>query len=152
MAVSNPKRSHRTGRRAGFTLIEILVVIVVISVLAALVGPNVFRHVDSAKDAATRAQMETLSGALDSYRLDNGRYPTTAQGLDALYTIPTIEPRPMNWRGPYLRKPVPLDPWGTAYVYASPGDVNPLGYDLASLGADGQPGGEAENADIVNWE
>jgi len=151
MAVSKVERIRRSGRRAGFTLIEILVVIVVISVLAALVGPNVFRHVDTAKDAAARAQIESLGAALDSYRLDNGRYPTTVQGLEALMTPPTVEPRAMNWRGPYLRKQVPLDPWNSPYVYASPGEVNPMGYDLASLGADGQVGGEGENADIVNW-
>ena len=139
-------------RRSGFTLIEILVVIAVISLLAALVAPNIFRHVGTAKDAAARSQIEMLGAALDAYRLDNGRYPTTAQGLDALWTEPAAEPRPTNWRGPYLRKAVPLDPWNNAYVFLSPGEVNRQGYDLLSLGADGEPGGEGDDADIVNWE
>ena len=139
-------------RRSGFTLIEILVVIAVISVLAALVAPNVFRHVGSAKDAAAKSQIEMLGAALDAYRLDNGRYPTTAQGLEALWEEPTVEPRPSNWRGPYLRKAVPLDPWGHAYVYVNPGEMSRTGYDLSSYGADGAAGGEGEDADIHNWE
>lgn len=139
-------------RRGGFTLIEILVVIAVISLLASLVAPNVFRHVGTAKDASARSQIEMLGAALDAYRLDNGRYPTTAQGLEALWEEPVVEPRPSNWRGPYLRKAVPLDPWGQAYVYANPGEMNPTGYDLISYGADGAAGGEGEDADINNWE
>jgi len=142
----------RVSARSGFTLIEILVVIAVIAVLAALVAPNVFRHVGAAKDAAARSQMEMLGAALDAYRLDNGRYPTTAQGLDALWEAPTVEPRPTNWRGPYLRKRVPADPWGTPYVYAYPGELNARGYDLLSLGADGRPGGEGEDTDLKSWE
>lgn len=136
--------------RNGFTLIEILVVIAVISVLAALVAPNVFRHVGTAKDAAARSQIEMLGAALDSYRLDNGRYPTTTQGLEALWEEPTAEPRPSNWRGPYLTKAVPVDPWDNPYLYVSPGELSPRGYDLVSLGADGLPGGEGEDADITN--
>jgi len=144
---------YRAARvRGGFTLIEILVVIAVISILAALVAPNVFRHVGTAKDAAARSQIEMLSAALDAYRLDNGRYPTTEQGLEALWTQPEIEPAPRNWRGPYLRKAVPLDPWDNPYVYVSPGAVNVNGFDLVSYGADGQPGGDGEDADIANWE
>jgi general secretion pathway protein G len=138
--------------RGGFTLIEILVVIAVIAMLAALVGPNVFRHVGTARDATARSQIEMLGAALDAYRLDNGRYPATDQGLEALTGEPVLEPRPSNWRGPYLRKAVPLDPWGYAYLYVSPGEVNPNGYDLVSLGADGELGGEDEDADIVSWE
>jgi general secretion pathway protein G len=88
-----------------------------------------------------------LGAALDAYRLDNGRYPSTDQGLSALNTEPTMEPRPTNWRGPYLRKQVPNDPWGNPYVYTSPGSA--AGYDIVSLGADGVPGGEDENADIA---
>ena len=135
--------------RAGFTLIEVMVVIAVIAMLAALVGPNVFRNVGAAKDATARSQIELLGAALDSYRLDNGRYPTTAQGLAALRVAPTTDPAPPNWRGPYLRKDVPNDPWGNPYVFLSPGVTNPGAYDLMSLGADGQPGGEGENADIT---
>ena len=137
--------------RAGFTLIEILVVIAVIAMLAALVAPNVFQHIGTAKDATARSQIELLGAALDAYRLDNGRYPTTDQGLEALQIHPTVQPLPSNWRGPYLRKEVPLDPWGAPYIYLSPGEMNPRGYDLFSLGADGQPGGEGEDADVVSW-
>ena len=138
--------------RAGFTLIEILVVIAVISVLAALVAPEVFSHLGTAKDVAARTQMEMLGATLDAYRLDNGHYPTTAQGLEALRTAPQFEPRPRNWRGPYLRRAVPEDPWGFPYVYVYPGEGNPNGYDLLTYGADGVPGGEGENADILAWD
>jgi general secretion pathway protein G len=139
------------GNRAAFTLIEILVVIVVIAILATLVAPNVFQHVGAAKSATARSQIEMLSAALDAYRLDNGQYPTTQQGLNALWEMPTVDP-PTNWRAPYLRKPVPLDPWGHPYVFVSPGQVNPTGFDLQSYGEDGQPGGEGEKADIVSWK
>ncbi len=138
--------------RGGFTLIEILVVVTVIAILAALVGPSVFRHLGRAKDAAARSQMEMLGAALDAYRLDNGRYPSTTQGLEALNTEPTTEPRPRNWQGPYLRKAVPKDPWGNPYSFTSPGEHNPTGYDLQAFGADGEPGGEGEDADIKSWE
>lgn len=141
---------YRRRPRAGFTLIEILVVIAVIALLAALVAPNVFQNMGTAKDAVARTQIEMLGAALDSYRLDNGRYPTTQQGLDALWMQPTAEPRPSNWRGPYLRKEVPLDPWGSPYVYVSPGEIHLTGYDLVSLGADGAVGGEGDAADITN--
>ena len=145
-------RSSTPHSRGGFTLIEILVVIAVISILAALVAPNVFRHVGTAKDAAARSQIEMLGAALDAYRLDNGRYPSTDQGLEALWQVPVAEPRPSNWRGPYLRKAVPRDPWDNPYVYLSPGEVNTQGYDLLSYGADGQLGGEGDDADVTNWK
>jgi|SRR3972149_1609659 len=144
------KRSPPASR-SGFTLIEILVVIVVIAILATLVAPNVFRHVGSAKDATARSQIEMFGAALDAYRLDNGRYPSSEQGLEALWREPQGDPRPTNWRGPYLRKEVPLDPWDHAYIYKAPGVVNPTGYDLLSYGADGAEGGEGENADITSW-
>ncbi len=149
-----PYREYPSVLRArdGFTLIEIIVVVTVIAILAALVGPSVFRHLGRAKDAAARSQMEMLGAALDAYRLDNGRYPTTAQGLAALNTEPTTEPRPRNWQGPYLRKAVPLDPWGNSYSFTCPGEHNPTGYDLLSFGADGELGGEGEDADIKAWE
>lgn len=140
----------RAGAR-GLTLIEVLVVIVVIAILATFVAPNLFRHVDDARVATARAQIESLATALDAYRLDNGRYPTTQQGLAALWQRPTIEP-PINWTSPYLRKPVPDDPWGRPYVYIAPGLVNPSTYDLLSYGADGKPGGEGDNADITSWK
>ena len=137
-------------RRAAFTLIELLVVIVVIAILATLVAPNVFQHVGAAKDATARSQIEMLGAALDAYRLDNGRYPTTEQGLAALSVAPTTEPRATGWRGPYLRKDVPLDPWKHAYLYKYPGEHGDEP-DIISYGADGQPGGDGIKADIGNW-
>ena len=138
--------------RLGFTLIELLVVITVIGILATLVAPNVFRHVGAAKEATARSQIEMLGAALDAYRLDTGRYPTTDQGLAALWTAPTGEPRPTSWRGPYLRKEIPADPWQQPYVYRSPAQESRGGYDLLSLGEDGRPGGEGEAADITSWK
>ena len=149
----NLSRARRFARtRSGFTLIEIMVVIAVLAILAALVAPNIFSHLGTAKDVAAKSQMEMIGAALDAYRLDNGRYPTSAQGLEVLRTEPTIEPRPRNWRGPYLRREVPLDPWGTPYQFVSPGEANPNAYDLLSYGADGQPGGDGENSDIQSWD
>ncbi|OLC74885.1 MAG: type II secretion system protein GspG [Candidatus Rokubacteria bacterium 13_1_40CM_2_68_8] len=136
----------------GFTLIEILVVIIVLGLLAALVGPRILGRVSEAKSATARTQIELLGLALDNYRLDNGMYPTSEQGLGALQEKPTREPIPLNWRGPYLRKALPLDPWGRPYIYMSPGEHNPSGYDLSTLGRDGQPGGEDEDADIASWK
>ena len=149
----DPSRGPALWRatRRGFTLIEILVVIVVIGILATLVAPNIFQHVGAARSATAKSQIEMLGSALDAYRLDNGQYPTTQQGLNALWEMPTID-SPANWRGPYLRKPVPLDPWATAYIYLSPGQVNLNGYDLLSYGADRKPGGAGEDADITSWQ
>ena len=126
--------------------------IVVIAILASLVAPNVFQHVGTAKEVTARSQIEMLSAALDAYRLDNGRYPSSEQGLAALWTAPTASPHSTNWRGPYLRKAVPLDPWQHAYVYRSPGEANPTGFDLLSYGEDGVPGGERGAADILSWQ
>ncbi len=148
---AGPSPSHRASR-CGFTLIEVLVVVVIIAVLASIVAPNVFRHVDTAKNVTAQAQISTLGAALDAYRLDNGRYPTTEQGLAALWTTPTLEPRPSNWRGPYLRQPPPADAWGAPFVYRSPGDHLANGFDLSSLGADGAPGGAGDGTDITNWK
>jgi general secretion pathway protein G len=131
-------------RSAGFTLIELLVVIAVIAVLAGLVGPMVFRNVGDAKVTAGKAQLELFGLALDQYRLDNDYYPSAGQGLEALRAAPQSEPAARNWRGPYLRKAVPLDPWGRAYVYRVEGN----GYALYSLGRDGKEGGEGEDTDI----
>ncbi len=142
-------KSNRNQR--GFTLIEIMVVILVLGMLAALVAPNVFQHVGSAKEATARSQIELLGAALDAYRLDNDRYPATGQGLGALRREPLSNPRPRNWRGPYVRREVPVDPWARPYVYRSPGTANPWSYDLLSLGRDGGEGGEGEDADIMSW-
>ncbi|HEU4647897.1 MAG TPA: type II secretion system major pseudopilin GspG [Gemmatimonadales bacterium] len=137
--------------RSGFTLIELLVVITVIAILAGLVAPMVFRNVDDAKVSAARSQIETFSLALDTYRLDNDYYPSTDQGLVALRQRPTGDPAPRNWRGPYVKKEIPDDPWGRPYVYRSPGEANPDSYDLLSYGRDGRPGGESEDADLTSW-
>jgi len=137
---------------AGFTLIEILVVIIVLGLLAALVGPRILGRVSEAKSATARTQIELFGLALDNYRLDNGAYPTTEQGLAALQEKPTRDPLPLNWRGPYLKRDVPLDPWGRPYLYKCPGEHTPSGYDLSTLGHDGQVGGEGEDADITSWK
>ncbi|HEU4648246.1 MAG TPA: type II secretion system major pseudopilin GspG [Gemmatimonadales bacterium] len=140
----------RTGRarRAGFTLIEILVVIAVLGILASLVAPMVFGHVSDAKVSAAQSQIEIFNLALDAYRMDNDDYPSTAQGLAALVEPPTGEPPARRWRGPYLRKGVPLDPWGRAYVYEGPGEPHPTTFEVRSLGRDGKPGGTGEDADL----
>jgi general secretion pathway protein G len=137
---------------AGFTLIEILVVITVIAILASLVAPMVFRNVGDAKTSAIRSQIEIFGLALDTYRLDNDYYPSTTQGLEALRQVPAGEPEARNWRGPYLKKAVPLDPYGRPYIYKSPGEVNRDSYDLLSLGRDGQSGGAGEDEDVNSWE
>jgi general secretion pathway protein G len=125
-------------------LIELLVVIAVIAVLAGLVGPMVFRNVGDAKVTAAKAQLELFGLALDQYRLDNDYYPSTAQGLEALRSAPQGDPAARNWRGPYLKKPVPLDPWGRTYTYATTASS----YSLFSLGRDGKEGGEGEDRDV----
>lgn len=145
------ERVQREAAQRGFTLIEVLVVIVVIAILASLVAPNLFRNVDDARVATAKAQIESFATALDAYRLDNGRYPTSAQGLDALWQRPTIDP-PASWTAPYVRKAIPVDPWGHPYVYVAPGRVNPTGYDLLSYGADGQSGGAGKDADLTSWK
>lgn len=135
-------------RRPGFTLIELVVVIIVLGLLAGLVAPQIFGRVSEARDVAAKAQMATLGAALDNYRLDNGMYPSTAQGLKALRENPGATAAPA-WRGPYLRKDVPRDPWGNAWVYASPGSRNPNGFDLMTYGRDGKVGGAGEDADLI---
>ena len=138
--------ASRIKGRAGFTLLELMVVIIVLGLLAALVGPRILGRVSEAKSATARTQIELLGTALDNYRLDNGEYPTTEQGLAALQEKPTREPIPANWRGPYLQKALPNDPWGRPYVYRAPGQDEE--FDLLSYGKDGQSGGEGDSADI----
>ena len=133
-------------RTSGFTLLELLVVMVIIGLLAGFVGPKYFAQIGKSEVKTARAQLVSLEKSLDQYRLDTGHYPTTEQGLAALYTRPANEAK---WDGPYLRKDVPPDPWGNAYVYKAPGDHGE--FDLSSLGKDGQPGGTGEAADITNW-
>jgi general secretion pathway protein G len=145
-----PPRDAATQHR-GFTLLELLVVLAIIATLAGVVAPEVFRSAGDAKVQAAKAQIEMLGLGLDSYRLDNDVYPGTAQGLAALRTLPLVGEAPRSWRGPYLRRDVPLDPWGRPWLYESPGRMNPGSYDLYSLGRDGRPGGEGEDADITSW-
>ena len=136
------------GRESGFSLIELLVVLAIIALLGAVVGPQVIKHLGGAKSETTRMQIEDLGAALDLYYLDNGHYPDTQEGLKALVRAPADASR---WNGPYLKKKtVPLDGWGNAYRYVSPGQNGP--YDLYSYGADNSAGGEGDNADVVSWE
>ncbi len=145
-----PTAGRRVARGArGFTLLELVVVIIVLGLLAGLVAPQIFGRVGEAKGTTATTQMSLIGTALDNYRLDNGAYPTAAQGLAALRERPTLPPAATNWKGPYLRKDVPLDPWGRAYIYASPGTRNPSGYDLSTLGRDGKAGGSGEDADLT---
>lgn len=132
----------RTER--GFTLLELLVVVAIIGLLVAYVGPRYVSQIGKSETAAARAQIEALAKALDTFRLDTGHYPSTTQGLTALRTKPAGEAK---WNGPYLQKDVPTDPWGKPYVYRVPGMKND--FDLLSFGRDGAPGGSGENADIA---
>lgn len=138
------------GTRAGFTLLELLVAITIIAILAGVVSPMVFRNVGDAKVTAARAQIEALGLALDTYYLHCGSYPTTAEGLAALTSAPATGSCP-GWRGSYLKRGVPNDPWGTLYLYVSPGATHPDTYELSTLGKDGAPGGEGEAADVTSW-
>ena len=132
----------------GFTLVELLVVLAILGLLVGLVGPQVLRHLGEAKSDTARLQIEDLGAALDLFYLANGRYPGTSEGLGALLQQPASMPA---WDGPYLKKKsVPKDPWSNDYQYRSPGENTP--YELFSFGADGSPGGEGENRDILSWE
>lgn len=130
----------------GFTLLELLVVVVIIGLLAGFVAPRYFGQVGKSEVNVAKAQIDALEKALDQYRLDTGRYPSAEQGLKALVERPANEPK---WAGPYLRKEVPLDPWGKPYVYKVPGEKG-FDFELVSFGKDGQPGGSGEAADISN--
>jgi general secretion pathway protein G len=137
-----------TLRRRGFTLLELLVVMVIIGLLAGYVAPRYFSQVGKSEVKVAQAQINAFEKALDTYRLDIGRYPTTEQGLIVLVTKPENEPK---WNGPYLQKAVPLDPWGKPYQYRSPGERPGAEYEVFSFGRDGQLGGTGEAAEIGNW-
>ena len=126
---------------------ELLLVLVIIGLLAALVGPTIYQRIRPAKTSAAKAQIENFAGALDSYYVDVGSYPSTQEGIAALRAKPDGA---STWNGPYLKKEIPKDPWGTAYVYRAPGRNG--GYEIVSYGADGREGGEGENADVNSWE
>lgn len=146
--VNQQSRSRRIANQhanSGFTLLELLVVIVIIGLLAAYVGPKYFSQLGKSEATVAKAQIDAFERALDTFRLDVGRYPTTEEGLAALQTKPASADK---WNGPYLKKDIPLDPWGTAYVYHAP-DSKGDG-DILSYGRDGQPGGAGEDADISN--
>ena len=140
--VKNPERQR------GFTLIELMVVLVIMGVLAALIVPNIIGRTDEARVTAAKTDIGTIMQALKLYKLDNGFYPTQQQGLQALVVKPDTPPVPGNWK-PYLDK-LPADPWGRAYQYLNPGIKGPV--DVFSYGADGKPGGEGSNADIGSWQ
>lgn len=136
----------------GFTLLEILIVVVIIGFLIAMVGPELFNRVSQSRQIAARNQLDVFKLALDNYRLDNGTYPTTEQGLSSLVEKPAIPPLPANWSGPYLeKKELPKDPWGNDYHYRCPGEHNTHKYDIWSWGADKREGGTGEDADLTNW-
>ncbi len=138
------------SRSRGFTLIEIMVVMVILGLLVALVAPNIMGRGDEARVTAAKTQLRNISAALDLYRLDNSHYPSTEQGLEALVEKPTGTPEPSNWNPDGYMNAIPEDPWGNEYQYVQPGSEGP--YDLYSYGADGREGGEGLNADISVWD
>ncbi|MBD3670662.1 MAG: type II secretion system major pseudopilin GspG [Gammaproteobacteria bacterium] len=135
------------NRKAGFTLVELLIVLLIVSLLAALVGPTLYQKINPAKESAAKAQIQNFSTALDSFLVDVGRYPTNREGLESLFYRPDGL---QGWNGPYVKKEIPNDPWNHPYVYQRPGRNGP--YEILSYGADGVEGGEDENRDITNWE
>jgi general secretion pathway protein G len=150
-APAEPARSRH--REAAFTLIEIMAVVLIIGLLGTIVGAVVFSQVDTARVTTAKTQIRGIEAALDFYRMDNGRYPTTEQGLEALVDEPTTSPEPRSYRPEgYLQGGrLPVDPWGEPYQYEAPGNHNPHSFDLWSLGSDSNPGGDDTDADIGNW-
>jgi general secretion pathway protein G len=146
MNTANHRQRVRAHHEAGITLVEMMVVLVIIAVVAALVVPNVMGRPDQARIAAAHTDMRAIAAALEMYRLDNRTYPTTQQGLQALVTRPQSQPIPPNWHPDGYLSQLPLDPWGTPYVYISPATGGR--FELVSLGADGEEGGEGVNADL----
>ena len=143
-------QSKSKNKQSGFTLIEIMVVVVIIGILASVVVPRIMDNPDKARVAKANNDIQALGGALDIYRLDNFVYPTTDQGLDALVNPPSSSPEPPNWKqGGYIKK-LSKDPWGNEYLYLNPGEHGET--DIYSLGADGAPGGEGPNKDIGSWD
>ncbi|MGA2038548.1 MAG: type II secretion system major pseudopilin GspG [Bryobacteraceae bacterium] len=140
--------NRRKRGEGGVTLIEMLVVVTIIGLFVALVGPRLWSNVDKAKITAARAQIQDFMGALGTYKLDNGNFPTTEQGLAALRVKPADA---AEWNGPYIPQEIPKDPWGHDYIYKFPGDHGDEP-DIISYGADGQPGGDGINADVVSWK
>jgi general secretion pathway protein G len=150
MLLKNSVIYSSARKNGGFTLIELLIVMVILGLLASLVGPRLFGQLDASKVKAARTQIEMLGSALDTYRLDLNRYPSTEQGLAMLWEKPTDAVYAEKWRGPYLKKKVEKDPWGNPYSYKSPAEKGE--YELSSLGADGKEGGTGDNSDINSWD
>jgi len=138
---------NKRKKEQGFTLIELLIVMVILGLLAALVAPKMFGKAEKSKQKAAKAQISMFEGAIDTYRLDIGKFPTNEQGFQAL----RVQPEGLEkWDGPYLPKEIPLDPWGKSYIYKYPGEHGD--YDIISYGADGNPGGQGDDEDIVSWK
>ena len=142
--IMSSDRKRRNQR--GFSLMELMIVMVILGLLASLVGPAMFKRLGTAKQKTAKTQIGMLMTALDAYRLDMGHYPTQQEGLEAL----VVDPGEEKWDGPYLKKGVPLDPWDSEYIYQNPGEHGEV--DIVALGADKQEGGEGENADVGSWE
>lgn len=147
----NTIREKLLRDRSGFTLMELLVVMVILVLLASVVTLVVIKRVEEAKHAKAVADVESLTGGLDQFYLHCGRYPTAQEGLNALRAKPNSDDL-TNWSGPYIKRAVPMDPWGKAYIYHCPGEHNAYSYDLYSLGRDGRDGGDGPDSDIVNWD